>query len=96
MAYADMDIFSLKTIDCHIIFVTIYVRKTVVSQSVIRFFLWGEGWGDLFNIFSLKGLLIRAPDAKCILMSGTNRYATMAFVDFKYTFKLIIHFDLEC
>ena len=61
MAYAEMDIFSLKNIDCHVKFVAIYVPYTVISHSVIHsFLLAGEGEGvGLFNIFSLKGALIR-------------------------------------
>ena len=46
MAYADMDIFSLKNIDCHVIFVAIYVPYTVVTHSVIHSFLFAREGGE--------------------------------------------------
>ena len=46
--------YDVKNIDCHVIFVTIYVPYTILSDSVIHSFLWVRG-GGLFNIFSLKG-----------------------------------------
>ena len=60
MAYADMDIFSLKNIDCHVIFVAIYVPYTVVTHSVIHsFLLAGDGGGEwAYLIFLALRLLL--------------------------------------